>query len=262
MMFARAPGPWRGLCAAVAFGIVMTPGRHVVDARAVFTQAPEPTNSALIDPVRLERAQRRLVRSSATFKDDMPLAHLLSAVLAPDNEKGDASLVDAHRAALFVAAFYVNRWPIERLVPEARTWPRPTERRVTLGGRRDHAQHFILSAAMASAIGTPLADAVAIYKELRDSHGGSGFSFSDVLANRAGQRFGLLAAGSAPTAARLVERLRKPLSDRDIMPPPSGLPDNLTDREFTRRFDSVGSAAYNKVVSDIDERIGRLTLYR
>ena len=34
-------------------------------------------------------------------------------------------------------------------------------------------------------------DAIGVYKEVRDSRGGSGFSFNDMAANRAGTRFGL-----------------------------------------------------------------------
>jgi hypothetical protein len=230
-------------------------------ARGGSGPTPRQTNTPLLDPVRLERAHRRLVRSSAALEGGVTLSQLLALVLVPENS-GVASSTEDHRAALFVAAFFVNQWPIDRLVPEAQAWPRPTPRRVTLGGRRDHAQHFSLSAAMAAAVGTPMAEAVAVFKELRDAQGGSGFSFSDVLANRAGQRFGSLAASSTQTAGQLLERLRKPLSDRDIMPTIDGLPDNLTQQEFTRRFGEVGSVAYNTLVADIDGRIGALALYR
>ena len=100
------------------------------------------------------------------------------------------------------------------------------------------------------------------YKEIRDGQRGSGFSFSDVAANRAGQRFGTLAAGSATSAARLAARLRFPLADSDIMPATTDLPDNLSDQEFARRYGATGSAAYNQQVDDIDRRVSVLALYR
>jgi uncharacterized protein YfiM (DUF2279 family) len=216
----------------------------------------------LIDPVRLERAHERLTRISATFTRDVPLAELLTLMLRPHGSDGVTTLLDEHRAALVAIAFYVTRWPIDLLLPEARTWPRPTPRPVTLGGRRDHAQHFIVSAVMAATAGSPLADAIGLYKEIRDSQSASGFSFSDIAANRAGQRFGTAAAGSATSAASLADRLRAPLADRDIMPATTDLPDGLTDQEFARRYGTTRSGAFAQLVQDIDRRVSALELYR
>ena len=46
-----------------------------------------------------------------------------------------------------------------------------------LNRRDDFPKHFIISAALAAHAGTPLSDAVGVYKEIADSRGGSGFSF-------------------------------------------------------------------------------------
>jgi uncharacterized protein YfiM (DUF2279 family) len=228
------------------------------------TAAPPsaPAEVSLIDPVRLERAHARLVQIAGTFTRDVPLAELLTLMLRPNGSDDVMPRLDEHRAALVAVAFYVTRWPIERLLPDARTWPRPTMRSVTLGGRRDHAQHFIVSAAMAATAGSPLADALGVYKEIRDSQSGSGFSFSDVAANRAGQRFGTLASGSPTSAASLAHRLRAPLTDRDIMPATAGLPDSLNGQEFARRYGTTSSVAFTQLVDDIDRRVSALALYR
>jgi hypothetical protein len=225
------------------------------------TPAPAQAVAQIIDPVRLERAHARLTEISGGLAGDVPLAELLRLMLRPE-ERDPSALVDEHRAALVAVAFYVARWPIELLFPDARTWPRPTPRRVTLGGRRDHAQHFVVSAAMAATAGSALSDALGLYKELRDAQGGSGFSFSDVAANRAGQRFGTLAAGSTATASSLADRLRAPLTDRDIMPATTGLADGLTDHEFARRYGTTNSGAFNELVADIDRRVSALPLYQ
>jgi uncharacterized protein YfiM (DUF2279 family) len=192
----------------------------------------------------------------------VPLSELLTRMLRPADRRDSTTLLDEHRAALVAVAFYVTQWPIERLLPDARSWPRPTLRPVTLGGRRDHAQHFIVSAAMAATAGSPLADAIGLYKEIRDSQSASGFSFSDVAANRAGQRFGTVAAGSATSAASLADRLRAPLADRDIMPVTTDLPDGLTEQELARRYGTTRSGAFTQLVQDIDRRVSALELYR
>ena len=224
--------------------------------------AARQTATSFVDPVLLERANGRLARISRTLPRDVSLSQLLTLVLPPEDAPDPATRPDEHRASLVALAFYVNQWPIEVLVPEAGTWPRATSRRVTLGGRRDQAQHFIVSAAMSAAAGSALADAVALYKEIRDGQRGSGFSFSDVAANRAGQRFGALASGSTSSAEALARRLRSPLTDGDIMPSTTGLPGNLNDVEFKQRYGSTGSAAYSQVIEDIDSRVDALALYR
>lgn len=242
----------------------------VVSVQAPFALQTGGTNTGwqegrvtpFVDPARLERAHERLVRVSGTLPENVSLAELLAQVLPSAADSTPATLPDDHRAALMAMAFYVTRWPIEILVQDARSWPRATPRRVTLGGRRDHAQHFIVSAAMAAAAGSALADGIALYKEFQDGQGSSGFSFSDVAANRAGQRFGTLASGSTTTAIALATRLQSPLTDRDIMPATTGLADNLSAEEFGRRYGSTSSDAYVQVMTDIDTRVNSLSLYR
>ena len=251
---------WRLLTLLLVVGT-----HHAHATQSGGTNVPPTTRqeiASVVDPVRLERAHRRIVRVSATLAREVSLTELVTLVLPLDTPQDQATLPDEHRAALMALAFYVNQWPVEALVQEARTWPRATPRRVTLGGRHDHAQHFIVSAAMAATVGSPLADAVALYKEIRDRQRGSGFSFSDVAANRAGQRFGTLAAGSVTSAYSLATRLRSPLADSDIMPATTDLPDNLGDQEFTRRYGTTGSAAYNQQIDDIDKRVNALAFYR
>jgi hypothetical protein len=220
----------------------------------------EQAASALVDPVRLERAHRRLVQVSATLGREVPLAELLMLTLSGDGD--EATRPAEYQATLVALAFYVNQWPLTLVAQQARDWPAAAPRRVTARGRHDHARHFLVSAAMAATVGSPLADAVAVYKELLDGRAGSGFSFPDVAANRAGQRFGRLAAESAVSAAALAARLRAPLTDADIMPATTGLPEGLSDQEFSRRYGAVGSVNYNRVIDDIDRRLSALALYR
>ncbi|HMA80896.1 MAG TPA: hypothetical protein VKR81_08390, partial [Candidatus Binatia bacterium] len=142
----------------------------------------------------------------------------------------------------------------------AKNWPRPAQHRVLLNGRDDFPKHFIVSAALAAKAGAPLADAVGVYKELADARGGSGFSFNDIAADRAGTRFGEYAADPA-SARRLQHRLRAGIRERDIMPGTADLPEFMPEAEFLRRFGGVDAPAYRKMMAEIERRIAALPLY-
>ena len=147
------------------------------------------------------------------------------------------------------------------IVPDAQTWPSATARTVTLNGRDDFAKHFMVSAVLSSNTGGPFADAVGIYKEVADSRGGSGFSFNDIAADRAGSRLGELAE-RRDSARRLQVRLSVPLTERMLMPETSDLPEFMPEPEFRRRFGGIGAPAYARMMADIDARIAALPLYR
>lgn len=59
----------------------------------------------------------------------------------------------------------------------------------TLRGRRDWLQHFVVSAALAAQLDPATAEWLGVAKEIRDAHGGSGFSFTDLAADHAGIAF-------------------------------------------------------------------------
>jgi hypothetical protein len=170
--------------------------------------------------------------------------------------------VAENRASIVVAAFYVNGRGLGAVVPEARGWPRPPRRAVALAGRGDFAQHFTISAAIAAHAGTPLADAIGLYKEVDDMRRGSGFSFNDIAADRAGTRFGELAAGSRASAARLQREVGSGLRDADLMPAVADLPEFMRQAEFERRYGGIGAPAWRRTMDDIEARIAALPLYR
>ncbi|MBP6097670.1 MAG: hypothetical protein KA503_14695, partial [Methyloversatilis sp.] len=102
-------------------------------------------------------------------------------------------------------------------------------------------------------------DALGLSKEMNDARGGSGFSFTDLLADRAGTRLGeQIASGRGNVAARLAGGL----TDRDVLPPIEGLAEFLPEAEFRRRYGGVGEPAYRAVIDDIEARLASLELYR
>ena len=151
---------------------------------------------------------------------------------------------------------------VAALVPSDRGWPLAERRVVTLSGRTDFPRHFMISAALAATAGSPLADAVGLYKEVDDSRQGSGFSFNDIAADRAGTRFGALAVSGGAGLARLQPLVARGPREADLIPDVRDLPEFMAEPEFIRRFGGVGAPPYRRMMADIEQRIAALPLYR
>jgi len=132
--------------------------------------------------------------------------------------------------------------------------------RLTLQGRDDLAKHFAISAALAAAGGSALADAIGVIKEVDDSRGGSGFSFADLLADRAG--VALADAAMGPAAAVIQERMSNSAGESVYMPGLSRLPEGLMELEFKAAYEDLDSATYALVETEIERRIVNCPLYR
>ncbi|MGB0713316.1 MAG: hypothetical protein ACPGUC_07125 [Gammaproteobacteria bacterium] len=165
-----------------------------------------------------------------------------------------------NRAALATLAFYVNGMAIAPVlgVEEPDLYKaRPME--LMLQGRADFAQHFTISAALAAAGGSGLADAVGLFKEVDDSQGGSGFSFTDLAADRAGVRFAEVATGDR---AADVQRMVIGGDETVYMPKARDFPEFMDAAEFQARYGGVDSPRYKQVAQDIERRIEALPIHR
>lgn len=191
------------------------------------------------------------------------LAELLPPLMqlaAKRSASGEAAA--ENRAAILVATMHTLRLPLRQLVPEAAAWPQPARQAVTLDGRDDLAKHFLLSATIAAYADTLLADAVGLYKEIEDARSGSGFSFDDLAADRAGTRFGHRAVAANGEARALQQRVGGGLRDADLMPPWRDLPASLPERVFRKRFGGIDTPAYQQLVEEIDSRVASLPVLR
>lgn len=129
-----------------------------------------------------------------------------------------------------------------------------------LGGREDMAQHFLISAWLTWQGGQRLTEALGLAKELSDAQrGGSGFSFNDLAADAAGERFGRACAAAPVT---LLAALATGLRDGAFFPDTSDLPEFLPAAEFQRRFGGVTGAGYRQLRARIQSRVDGLPLYR
>ena len=172
------------------------------------------------------------------------------------SETGNAS--EENRAAILVATLYTLGRSLKSITPEAATWSNPVKRVVTVSGRDDFAKHFMVSATIAAYADTTLSNVVGLYKEIEDSRTGSGFSFNDIAADRAGTKFGEKAVASEDLARQLQRRVASGLIDSDLMPHWSDLPEFMPEVEFKRRFGGVGAPAYKQMMQKIDKRVSVL----
>ncbi len=177
--------------------------------------------------------------------------------LARQRSADDDAAARENRSALLALALVANRGALNALVPASRQWTPVRPAQLTLRGRSDFPLHFLVSAVIAAERGGPLSDAIGVYKEVSDAHGGSGFSFNDIAADRAGTRLGLRAVR---TPRALQQRLADGILEADLMPPVDDLPEFLPAAEFARRFGGVGAPAYRVMMAAIENRLDQLPL--
>lgn len=97
---------------------------------------------------------------------------------------------------------------------------------LTLHGRNDWARHFLLSAGLTQVGEGGLTAGAGLLKERLDAApGGTGFSFTDLLMDAAGARFGAAATEDESAARALQARLAEGVTDADLAPSPIGIAD-------------------------------------
>lgn len=134
---------------------------------------------------------------------------------------------------------------------------------VRLRDRSDWARHFCVSAAIALFSTTAVSDAAGLFKEELDAGGGgSGFSFADLLADRAGTTFAVCATRDPTSAVTMQNRLAGGFQVDDLFPPADGLPEGISDAELQRRYGGVGGQVYREMVEEIERRIAQCPAYR
>ena len=183
----------------------------------------------------------------------------LVEVLKPMLDIGGDDQYANRRAAILAVAAYLSEKNLAHVIPEAQNWPRLRPVLLTLLGRGDSAQHFAVSATLAAWAGEPIADAIGVYKELLDARHGSGFSFADLAADRAGTRFGQLLTTQPGRIDRL---LASDFADQALVPMLNDLPESIPEREFRRRFGGPGTPGYQKINDEIERRLNDLPLYQ
>jgi hypothetical protein len=197
-------------------------------------------------------------RTSISLSQLMPPMFKLA-----QQRSADGNAAKENRAVIITLVFFANDRRLSTLIPAAASWPTPVPIQVTLYGRDDIAKHFLVSAALSLEGGSALSNAIGVHKEVDDARrfdrDKEGFSFHDLVADKAGTRFGTLAVKSPQ---KIQRALADGVKESDFMPPFKDLAENISESEFKKRYGGVGGAAYNNIVADIETRVGRTPLLR
>lgn len=218
---------------------------------------------ATVEQVEHLLARARVAPGRPTFEELMSAA--FEKAYADSKEIGAR---DANKAALLALGIVVADAQLARLVdyslsPDAKNVIKRNVRRVRLRGRFDLAQHFCASGALTITAGKEVSDLVGRVKEEIDAGiPGKGFSFVDILADRAGTRFARVCIESPERAAEFQDKLRRGVDIEEFFPPIDGLPERIKESDLAAGYGGVGGTEYRRLLSEIEKRLDQLPLLR
>ncbi len=186
----------------------------------------------------------------------LSLADLLQPLFALAQQRSTVeTAIEENRKVIFSVNSYVN-YSKTGAAPLTPFYPPFLYKRIDL------AQHFIAAAAITASVNSQVAEAMGEEKEIQDSKGGSGFSFVDLTADRAGMRFGEMATESSESALKLQTRMTTVKNYMAFMPDPRFLPENMDEAAFAKRYGIINSPAFKEVSNQIDALIAQTPMYK
>ncbi|MFC3120862.1 PHP domain-containing protein [Agaribacter flavus] len=195
---------------------------------------------------------------SQSFPDDSlayPIQHL-SLLASVESLEGDPIL--ENQALIWALAL---KYGGRRFAKMASLPPVEVEGK-TLRGRRDLALHFIYSAILQQIGDNQISFAIGELKELYDTNaGGSGFSFADLAADKAGTLFADNLTKSKRHAIEMQNKMNGIQDESSFMPFIHDLPEGLSLSKFEQLFGSTESEYYIAFEDDILERVLALPIY-
>jgi hypothetical protein len=182
------------------------------------------------------------------------------------DRSAQGSAVEENRAALLALGVVLGHPRLalavgEKLDGERSETAGRAREGTTLRGRADWARHFALSGALTVVSAVAPSDAAGLLKEELDADGGSGFSFADVLADRAGTTLAEVATRDEASAAAIQARLTGGFRVDDFFPPADGLPEGIPDTELRARYGGVGGPLYGRTAEEIERRVSACAAY-
>lgn len=216
-----------------------------------------------IDERALNQYQETLDKT--LLKHDAKWRLSLSEILQPlfqlaQQRSTAANAIEENQVVIFIANRYVNNYP--------RSGNKNKQRKTipyypaSLYKRTDMAQHFMWSASLSASGSSYLAHLIGVEKELNDAKHGSGFSFIDLAADRAGVTFGEYATANPTQALKIQKKMAHITNYRAFMPEIRDLPENLNVQAFQIQYKSTYSSKYQSVLQEIDQRISACEIYQ
>lgn len=197
------------------------------------------------------------------------LGHMFKIATEQSLRGVEISAITENYSALMALSLYFGSDKFELLIgdvsqlsPEQILQRDELRRRTTLANRVDLQKHFIYSIALQLLGSSDASDAIGEVKEFLDSNGGSGFSFADLLADRAGTRLAKTATNDEENAIQVQSLLSGITSESKIMPLVVGLPEGLSIKTFETNYSDVNSLKYKEMLAVIDKRLAVISVYR
>jgi hypothetical protein len=203
----------------------------------------------------LEKAEG-IPQGDAAFERLLELAF----AYAEDNSHGTDAVMPNQAAILALGVILgedqVARVARRELYSGERQQRAAIRRRTSLQGRGDLSQHFWVSAALAVLLDENQSLTIGIGKELKDSTpGGSGFSFVDMAANKAGIRFAVAATRDQYSARSVQLRIARGVKQEDYLPSVTDLPEGISADDFHSVFGGLGGQPSVGLFAEIDRRL-------
>jgi hypothetical protein len=128
----------------------------------------------------------------------------------------------------------------------------------SLHGRADLAKHFFVSAHLVALLGSEPARGAGVVKEILDSNGGSGFSFADMAANRAGIAFAVAVLKDRLT----LDDVARTFTVESFMPSVDGLREGLQSKEFIEAYGGAGDQRLQAELGRLEASVIALPVYQ
>lgn len=206
------------------------------------------------------------ISSPQRYRDKLSLVDVMRPLFSHARERvaSGKSAIDESRAAFLALSIYMEDVDLVTMFGEEGRGIASyaiDRDNVQLARRRDLARHFAASAGLAVTVGPEEADRIGLSKEMDDMRKSSGFSFSDLAADRAGIKLAVAATASEPEARRIIHGLAALDHESAIMPSVLGLADGLNEKKFVNYYQQVGSDRFDRVIVAISEKINALSIY-
>lgn len=127
----------------------------------------------------------------------------------------------------------------------------------TLLERNDLARHFFFSAAIATLSSSAISESAGLLKEMQDSQGKSGFSFTDLAADLAGIALADYIRGSDAHLREMADSF----TIAEFMPSLQDLREGLSFAAFHEAYGTSSDPRFLKEVNQIRERVKQLPVY-
>jgi hypothetical protein len=176
-------------------------------------------------------------------------------------KQGNAAVLE-NRHALWALSAYFGNSKFSKLigVPELRQYK--ASQTPALKGRADLTLHFLYSVILDQVSGGMIGLSIGEMKELHDANtGGSGYSFADLAADKAGLKFSQFLTRNEQSARTAQLLLANTTQESIYFPSIGNLPEGLSGEAYEKIVENLNSNKYKNLTALIDQRIAQLPLY-